>query len=513
MSYSPKPQVTLFQSPSNFAWSTYHQSKIKVLGDNTATPVSGTFHARSSTVEVDVEIAATNLGGAWASLWLAVGVTANAVTTPLFTPLTFPLPVAAAGVSQFQYLPAGILDIDYVGGPMRRKVVVSGLTPGTTYTWQLTAVIAASSSVNTLANSPASGYLARSADGNWVAVSLLGSNQVQIIHAGARPAWRLGAPNANSANPNMLGGSWLSVVQTAITVGTAPAALAFSPDSTKLAVANFTPGTITFINVLTNAIIGTSAIVHGAGTNAYGVAWLKDSSAVLVSQSDGSLNLVTAVASPVITNVATGGTGFIVHGLRRRDVNSTDNFWVASIPNVLQGHITSGAWTQDFSTALTSATNFPAGNMVVDGSGNLWIGVTGGTYDKKAVKLAPGTTTVATSFTPKAGQAVSGLATTADGEELWVFAGDGTVGAVQTSDGALTQDWLPASYIQPKGTSPSIKAITESQDGYLYFAATSTPASGLGGPIILENPSSIVNFVSGGGLVQTHVLVTATGVS
>jgi hypothetical protein len=260
--------------------------------------MSGTFVARAASAVVYTDIRAAVLGGANAIFVLIVGTNGGLPNTPLYH-ASFQGSLTAASGATITGVAEMSLDMESINAE-HYPLFLSGLTAGTTYTWQLVLGMAggaqdvATVGVNPYysALAPDSPQVTNTALELWVANN--GDSSVEHVICGFRPNWRLGlTPMWASAGPPLPAGS-------------GPWGIAVSPNGQYVAVCNQASKTVTAINAITHQVIGTSAAL---ANSVWFPTFTQDSTVCWVGCSDGKVYPLTMS----LTAAPTVGTGVLVN--------------------------------------------------------------------------------------------------------------------------------------------------------------------------------------------------------
>jgi DNA-binding beta-propeller fold protein YncE len=308
-SFTGTTMLYSLRDQAQVAFQTYHQGVMVMAA-------SGTFVANAPNVVLSGDILCAN-EGAGAALWFLMagnnGGNPNnwmlAGDSQAFN-VTQPSPVT--GVTDWFVTTFGSTGHEgNLFSALSGKLRMTGLTVGTTYTWQLCTAIAqgyaqaesvVSSNPKFMALMPDSGTL-------WVANN--GDATVQPINAAKTPLYSLQQKSPMIMSPGA-----------PIKVGNAPLGIACDPTGKYVAVCNQTDKTVSIINAQTRQLIGTSAVITGTNvTNINCCAFTQDGAVVWVTDNGGGITPLTvnAGAAPTVgtrivsLNAATDvGLGIVV---------------------------------------------------------------------------------------------------------------------------------------------------------------------------------------------------------
>lgn len=244
-----------------------------------------------SEVEVRVRLSAAVYGLAMGQFRLLVGA-GNVAGPALRSTNRYWTP--AAGVTEY---PVGTLSYNE-SGTVALVFHVTGLTPGSTYTWSLDVVIVGGSDpIAELVIHNGPHQVAMSPDEKVMAVTNFDGNNIAIQPvAQTRFAWATDVPEPTT--------SFLPYYVTGVTQ---PLGVAFTPDGTKLCVTSYASRTLTTFDTTTWAVISTTAALGTAGAEPWDVQCTSNTTGY-VSLGNGQLAKVTLATGTVTNTFSPGGT-------------------------------------------------------------------------------------------------------------------------------------------------------------------------------------------------------------
>jgi DNA-binding beta-propeller fold protein YncE len=416
------PPAILYNANPNYG-PYYHQEIFKIVGHGGANPCVGTFTPKGTSVQLDVTLIGQNSGGAMATHALMVGVSPSAPTVPIFKedPVLGSPPLPAAGITGFQVKWLASFGWETITAVARQIVVITGLTPGTTYTWQIAQIVQAAAVTINVGTSPVTPDISPDDKTVWVPNS--GANTVVPVSLGARPNWIM-----NGGQKDVLGNpmSWYPIAGTpiALPAGSTPFQCLVSPNGAYVAVANNLAKTVTIINAATKAVVVTSAAL-AASPGIKSLFWSSDSTVVWVALPNGTIVPITA-ATGAVGAAVTVAAGKNLFGVSKGTVGWAVDLTGTAYP--LSG-LTGGAVTVGAGITLPYSANCIA---ISPNDGSLW---TGNAANKMLTRTTTAGVQSSTALT-NALSSITGMALSADGQALWLsdYTGNAFVGfSVQDS--------------------------------------------------------------------------------
>jgi len=280
------PTETLFSLTAPY--SSYNQANRVV--------VSGTFVAATTAHWVTVDVSGQVLGCGGHRFDLLVGVPAPDAPLrdyggKLITDTVGFNPVA--GTTEYKHFVVGSLPAETYIASLSRRVLLTGLTVGRTYTIELSGAALGGAKTTPVGVNPY--YPEVTLDDTHVLAPCYTSNRVDVVSVGLRPG--------HSVNDST--GEFRLVRSIALAAGAAPYHIAPIPGGTLAAVTNFGTKTVSIVDWAAGTVVLTTAAMP-AGHTPRGVAC--SSTIAYVSCTSGTIYPVTIATGAIGTGVSVGVT-------------------------------------------------------------------------------------------------------------------------------------------------------------------------------------------------------------